>query len=156
MYDFEIQYVLDRSPYTCHWNTIVCALDELPARKPKHVQAYVINTDPAHEPGEHWVALLWDKDINYFDSYGLPPLKPIKRFLQGTSWNENVWMLQQPFSSVCGLYCIFMLHHLSMMSMKDIITYSFNENDTQNDEFILQWFLQTYGTLYKEAQHIDL
>ena len=51
----------------------VCALDQL--EKPTFPSAYVINSDPSTEPGEHWIAVYFDKHGRgkYFDSYGLPP-----------------------------------------------------------------------------------
>ena len=50
----------------------VCALDQL--EKPTFPSAYVINSDPSSKPGEHWVAVYFDKRGRgeYFDSYGLP------------------------------------------------------------------------------------
>ena len=50
----------------------VCALDQL--EKPTFPSAYVINSDPSSKPGEHWVAVYFDKRSRgeYFDSYGLP------------------------------------------------------------------------------------
>ena len=49
----------------------VCALDQL--EKPTFPSAYVINSDPSSEPGEHWVAVYFDKHgrEEYFDTYGL-------------------------------------------------------------------------------------
>ena len=49
----------------------VCALDQL--EKPTFPSAYVINSDPSSEPGEHWIAVYFDKrgQGEYFDSYGL-------------------------------------------------------------------------------------
>ena len=37
----------------------VCALDQLV--KPTFPSAYVINSDPSSKPGEHWVAVYFDK-----------------------------------------------------------------------------------------------
>ena len=37
----------------------VCALDQL--EKPTFPSAYVVNSDPSSEPGEHWVAFYFDK-----------------------------------------------------------------------------------------------
>ena len=39
----------------------VCALDQL--EKPTFPSAYVINSDPSSEPGEHWVAVYFDKRV---------------------------------------------------------------------------------------------
>ena len=51
----------------------VCALDQL--KKPTFSSAYVIDWDPSIKPGEHWVAVYFDKRGRgeYFDSSGLPP-----------------------------------------------------------------------------------
>lgn len=45
----------------------------------------VFNLDPHDKPGSHWVAVYSDfikKKVFYFDSVGLPPPRPIKRFLE--------------------------------------------------------------------------
>ena len=87
----------------------VCAKDELPVgKKPSQAKAFIVNTDLARDPGQHWVALYFkgNKSI-YFDSYGLPPLKDhILPFIQKNSlgWIENTQMLQDVTSEVCGLY----------------------------------------------------
>lgn len=73
--------------------------------------AYVVNTDPQHKDGQHWIVVLHlPHKLYYFDSYGLPPAihiahsfkdcgKPIhyhRRRLQGSS-------------PVCGHYCLFFI-----------------------------------------------
>ena len=51
----------------------VFAADKLPAAAKKRVNAYIVNTDPASKPGEHWLAI-WTHHTTceVFDSYGLP------------------------------------------------------------------------------------
>ena len=52
----------------------VCANDELPlGKKPLQAKAFIVNTDLARDPGQHWVALYCkgNKAI-HFDSHGLP------------------------------------------------------------------------------------
>ena len=48
----------------------VCALDQL--EKPTFSSAYVINSDPSSEPGEHWVVVYFNKHGRgeYFGRYG--------------------------------------------------------------------------------------
>ena len=48
-------------------------MDQL--EKPVFSSAYVINSDPSSEPGEHWIAVYFHKRGRgeYFDSYGLAP-----------------------------------------------------------------------------------
>jgi hypothetical protein len=90
--------------------------NELPfiARRPAFI---VVNTAPLPKrsrakivQGKHWVAiLLSDDDNEYFDSFGYPPKQPdIVRFLgsQGSVLQYNTQMLQNPFSDVCGAYCV--------------------------------------------------
>ena len=48
--------------------------DQLPRSPPRSVrQAYIVNTDPAGEPGQHWLGLWTEQNkCEVFDSYGLP------------------------------------------------------------------------------------
>ena len=79
----------------------VCALDQL--EKPTFPSAYVINSDPSSEPGEHWVAVYFDKRGRgeYFDSYGLSPtLIGLKSYMDAYSlsgWIYNRKTLQGTF-----------------------------------------------------------
>ena len=86
--------------------------------------AFVINTDQAPGPGEHWVAVWFDGrgKAEYFDSFGLPPLHPdIESFISrhSQSYLYNPRLLQDLSSSMCGvyvLYYIFMKSRGSRMS----------------------------------------
>lgn len=55
----------------------VWASDQLPLLTSSFkTPAYlVVNTHPAHEPGEHWLALTLEEDgtATFFDSFGFPP-----------------------------------------------------------------------------------
>ena len=92
----------------------VCAKEELPVgKKPLQAKAFIVNTDLAIDPGQHWLALYFtgNKAI-YFDSYGLPPLNDhVLPFIQNNSLGciENTQMLQDVTSEVCGLYCFYVL-----------------------------------------------
>ena len=74
--------------------------------------AIIINTDPSHEPGEHWV-VIWlnvDDTCEYFDSFGMPPLNSeIINYINKTCPNGMLYsnlMLQHPFGITCAKYCI--------------------------------------------------
>ena|SRR5437868_8264642 len=92
-------------------NEGVFACDKLPkfANKPS---ALICNTQPSNMPGEHWIAIYLD--INgkgeYFDSYGMPPLKSeFAAFLKTNckkNWSFNNKELQDWDSDVCGQYCL--------------------------------------------------
>ena len=49
------------------------ACDELPASPLRGIpQAYIVNTQPGHKPGEHWIAVrTYDDSCELLDSYGL-------------------------------------------------------------------------------------
>lgn len=86
--------------------------DELPNNKFKKPFSIIANTDTCQEPGQHWVAMYFDKDNTgfYFDSFGLPPLQPeFINFMNkknSNGWTCNKSTLQSVTSSTCGLYCI--------------------------------------------------
>ena len=99
--------------------------------------ALVVNTDPCDEPGEHWVALYLTPDGQgeYFDSYGLPPMGRVKKFLGQKTWNViyNGQQLQGLTSSTCGHYCLFyLLHCCRNYSMEDIVN-MFEIDTARND-----------------------
>lgn len=75
----------------------------------KRPGAYVVNTDEHDKPGKHWVAIyVTRRRTEYFDSYGLPPQdKRLVEFMGDYYYNTR--MLQGPFSTFCGHYCIYFL-----------------------------------------------
>lgn len=98
----------------------VWACDLLPSLNPSfRTPAYfIVNTHPAHMPGEHWLALTLEKggEATFFDSYGFPPdfdhyPSSILQFLENRSQNINYHnrQLQHPLSTVCGQHCIYYL-----------------------------------------------
>lgn len=88
-------------------------------------QCLIINLDPAHKPGSHWVAACLyleksRKTLEFFDSYGL---KPPSTSIGDWKVIHNPWMFQAPRTKVCGHYCIyFVRHRLKGVSFKTIIT----------------------------------
>ena len=67
----------------------------------------VLNTDPADEPGEHWVAVYIHEDGKgeYFDSYGMAPPPCFERFMQRqcVQWMWNKVQLQDLWTFLCLL-----------------------------------------------------
>ena len=72
----------------------------------------VINTDRSDGPGEHWVAVFLDGKGcgEYFDSFGLPPLrKGIITFMNRNCpvmWSYNTTTVQEFDETVCGNWCV--------------------------------------------------
>ena len=62
--------------------------NKLPRKIGEGQRIFVANTDPAGEPGQHWVALYFHPEggCSYFDSYGLQPIKePFVQFMEDNS-----------------------------------------------------------------------
>ena len=100
----EIDRVLRR---TCAENFDgVFSADNLP-EKPRLL---VVNTDPASQPGRHWVCICVENGRGeYFDSFGPPPTAHFERYLNRhcSSWTFNQRQLQSVISRFCGHYCIY-------------------------------------------------
>src|SRR5438093_6001328 len=90
----------------------VFASDNLPARLELYPTAVVVNTDPEHKPGTHWIAYYFDKNahLDYFDSYGFDPttFDGLSKFAadNSNSVSYNDLQLQGFNTDVCGHYCI--------------------------------------------------
>ena len=114
----------------------VCAFDQL--EKPVFPSAYVINSNPSNEPGEHWIAVYFDKRGRgeCFDNYGLAPafvgLESDMDTYSLAGWIYNRKTLQALFSNVCGHYCVsgIPLH---------VIVSDFTSNLTKNDRSIFRF-----------------
>ena len=75
----------------------VCAFDQL--EKPVFPSAYVINSDPSNEPGEHWIAVYFDKNGQgeYFDSYGLAPaFVGLESYMD--TYSLSGWIYNRPYT----------------------------------------------------------
>lgn len=94
----------------------VYACDRLP-EKTKHFKAFIVNLDPASEPGSHWVAIYFENGkCYYFCSYGTrPKILKIRKFIYDNArfleWNEITY--QGPYSKSCGHFCLYFLWHIA-------------------------------------------
>ena len=80
--------------------------------------AFVINTNDHTKPGTHWICVYVDKKGVgcYFDSYGLPPIRPeyinrLRKNCKRYSWNTV--QLQSETSNVCSHFCVMFLRCMS-------------------------------------------
>lgn len=111
----------------------VFAADQVPVLNKKYA-AYVVNTDKTGLPGRHWVALFVDNyKLEYFDSYGQPPLTKFNYFLKDRRYTYNNEQLQSVISTACGQYVIYyILQRCKRVSMQDIVN-DFSDNYLEND-----------------------
>ena len=73
--------------------------------------AFVINTDPATQPGEHWLAIFYNDalEFEFFDTYDAPP--SVYGFVGPWNFtNTNTRKVQSLTSDACGQHCIFYIH----------------------------------------------
>ena len=99
--------------------------------------SFVFNTDPASEPGKHWIAvLILEEQIEYFDATGRYPVitSYLKKHEKPVLFNHC--RVQSPYSIACGLFCVdFILR--SGESFCEIIS-SFSRNRLFNDFLLLR------------------
>jgi hypothetical protein len=70
-------------------------------KRPARVIACVLNTDVSTGPGKHWVALLVDArakrwTVEYFNSAGRPPPKPVVGWMEKTRARLEEWRKKHP------------------------------------------------------------
>ena len=133
MYAGTIKTALSTHPLTQQYFKGVKAAD-LPNRQHG---IYVVNTQPKHQPGEHWVTVEYAPTfIYYFDPYGLPPHPNIWNQLKRTNRQISYASVRrQGHRKTCGLYCIY--HTLTRCSDQHDMNV-FNTNLDFNDRLVYQ------------------
>lgn len=110
--------------------------DALPTHKDKFC-FFIVNLDPKHLPGSHWVAVAFKKDTSfYFDSYGRPPIhRDILNFLVKNSRiiKYNKKCFQNFKTSTCGLFSLYFLYRFARNLPMDRLDM---KNTTRNELFI--------------------
>ena len=137
----QLDTLANQDPYLkkVHRGSFPC--DLLP-RHPKKTQAYLVNTDPAGQPGQHWIALWTQNVCEVMDSYGLPlewyrTTQPIIDWIttHWKHWVHNGTTLQGLHSYACGQYCLVYLKMKARGgSLQDFLAL-FSEHDyVKNDQ----------------------
>ena len=165
MNTMELQYILNHAPWLKQLHGRVLPKDLLPQQREMDVRAFIVNTDDSDLPGRHWVSVYFSDngDAYYFDSYGLPPIhEEILQFLKRHSkqnWisqegSYNHQRVQSLFSNVCGLYCVFALDTLARgYNIQHYLRHTFYPSKFfKNDQQIIRWFREHYGTMHATAQ----
>ena len=120
--------------------------DQLPRAPPTSVrQAYIVNTDPAGEPGQHWLGLWTDQNkCEVFDSYGLPLHVYTNPDLHQwwSQWKHltrSDMTLQALDSQTCGHYALFFLKARAQgQSYQDFLGQWSCDNLVMNDQKVAQ------------------
>ena len=87
----------------------IYACDQLPEITVRP-SVFVVNTDPASKPGQHWICMFFDGDEHgeFFDSFGMLPKRVFERYMDKhcLAWTFNKKQMQSLVSRFCGHYCI--------------------------------------------------
>jgi len=116
------------------------ACDQLPPLPTTFPRSLIINTAPYNTEGEHWVALVLQKNrCYYFDSFGLPVHnKNIIHFLykyKKVTYTDVC--IQHIHSEKCGQFCIAFIKHVhSKSSYNDFISQFDFVKLYKNDEIV--------------------
>lgn len=124
--------------------------------KNRRAYALIVNLDESQHAGSHWIAIYLPKHRNewaeYFDSYGRPPtipsfLKLLKKY-KGYVFNNDI--LQSPYSTVCGQYCLFYLcHRAKKERIPSILRYFRNQSKYTNDILVNRYVRRYFRTNLK-------
>ena len=146
----EINYLLDSHLTIRRVFVGVYPSDLLPARaRSEKPCAYIINLDPHHLPGSHWICCYFPKVgylPEYFDSYGGSPNPDIERFLGDGPYRQSTVAVQNLFSTVCGQYCIYYIWmRIHDHSMDSIINELRRKTPPVADLFVNAYIEQVLG-----------
>lgn len=117
----------------------VYALDTLPELKKG--RAYIMNTDPIHQAGEHWIALFMREDgqVVYMDSIGLPPPKPLRKYKILTMFRHRV----QGIQPICGHYCMLFILSIRRPYVLDVL-----DTDCISNDGVVKLFVEREFDVY--------
>jgi hypothetical protein len=138
----QIAYALSRNCITRDFFQGVYPSDALP-EKVMLPCGIVINTDPSHLPGTHWLAIYINenKTAFYFDSFGFKPNIPnILNFLNNFNWKFNTNQIQSLTSPLCGHYATLFLLYMSCD-----MEFEFTKNLDNNDAIVILEYLKWFG-----------
>lgn len=113
----------------------------------------IVNTDPSHLPGTHWIAIFIDprrQRGEYFDSFGRPPDEHFNNYMNAhcSNWIYNKRQLQSIVSKYCGYYCV--VYCLLRSAGKDMISFIkiFSRDTGYNDVLIKKCLRLIVGKLF--------
>ena len=113
---------------------------------------FLCNSDTRQDRGRHWFLVgrgPGDFGI-FFDSFGNDCPGFIKTFLvehcNSKYWSECTYSLQNSNSKLCGAFCVLVACELCRgLSFRDIIDQFSAYDLTDNDQFVIEWFIIEYN-----------
>lgn len=119
----------------------VFAINQLPQEIPYLPLLFIVNTNTANLPGQHWKAVYVSSDRvgEVFDSLATPIAIQLQRWMNTftNKWSSSNLVIQNPLSPTCGAYVL----HFVMTRMKQCKTSDmFTENVLQNEKLVKQFY----------------
>lgn len=136
----QIQKALQFHPQTKSTFGGVFARNKVPTIPKRKYISYVVNTDPSHKPGEHWVAFFFTpSEVYYFDPYGIPPAR-FERILNSRRKRHYFGRRLQGLGQTCGHYCLYFILCMQTHYAFNIFGNNFNVNDRIVKQFVENHF----------------
>jgi len=149
--DQQLTYLAEKDP-NLKWKyvgTLPC--DGLPKHPVKtRPRAYIVNTDPHDQPGQHWIALWTQNNLcEVMDSYALPlevyqQAKPLQDWVM-KHWKyvvSNGSSLQGLHSKACGHYALMYLKLKARGGTLQDFVQHFSDYDRVNNDHLVGEFLK--------------
>ena len=141
----------------------VFASNQIPSCEVLSLKGLVTNTDPSHERGTHWLALLDTGDtLEFFDTFGLsldtyPIVFDYVIRCKARKIRRVLGRIQSYSSNACGLHCLlFLALRNNGVSMNDIVTKVYTDNLTLNDCIALEYLTSKYYVDSNNLMSLDL
>ena len=140
MYTYQLKRALKKHHKTRSVYGGVFARDKIPIPPRGRRLAYIVNTDPSHKPGQHWVAFFITRDtVYYFDPYGLPP-RGFKNVLHCRKQHVYYGKRLQGIGNVCGHYCLYFILSMQTKHSFNVFSDDLNTNDHIVKRFVEKRF----------------
>jgi hypothetical protein len=110
----------------------------------------ILNLDNKGGNGTHWVLLIKrDKNLLYFNSFGTPPpdilITYTKQLKNNCKLFSNSYICQDLSSTVCGYYCLCLIHYIdnnkgSLIDKADEFINLFESNTKLNKKILMNYY----------------
>ena len=142
MNTIELTAVCQKMAHTAYFlGALPC--NHLPREIHQRPAMMVVNTEPSHMAGAHWLAIYitTERQGYFFDSYGNPPSysefpETIQRFLDQHCIDvvHSTQQVQDPSSTACGHHCVFFLFNMQKGVSYQKFLKMYGDNLPRNDE----------------------
>ena len=112
--------------------------DRVPQQVDSVPAAFILNSDPAHKKGSHWVALFCGERVEFFDSFGRKPsYYGFNSPILDNAFSQSC-QFQSDLSTVCGQYCMFFVHSRCSGLSFDQFLSKFSADCAKNDRLVVR------------------